>query len=158
AAAASRILPGGREVGMRFLLLSPPQAFACLLAGTFLVSGSGLASAVLTHSSLSIFGPLFLLSFGLMFYAKAQLRRPSGAEGSHGTARWGDPRSLRRPDGLILGRSGRDLLRYEAEGHILTVAPTGSGKGVSAVIPNLLDYPGSVVVVDLKGENHAVTA
>src|SRR4029077_20833744 len=79
-------------------------------------------------------------------------------EASHGTAQWGDPRDLLLPAGLILGRFGRKLLRYDAEGHILTVAPTGSGKGVSAVIPNLLDYPGSVVVVDLKGENHAVTA
>jgi len=60
--------------------------------------------------------------------------------------------------GLILGRLNRHLLRYECEGHLLTVAPTGSGKGVSTVIPNLLDYPGSVVVLDLKGENHAVTA
>ncbi|MEA3270357.1 MAG: type IV secretory system conjugative DNA transfer family protein, partial [Pseudomonadota bacterium] len=25
----------------------------------------------------------------------------------------------------------------------MTVAPTGSGKGIGAVIPNLLDYPGS---------------
>ena len=41
---------------------------------------------------------------------------------------------------------------------MLTVAPTRSGKGVSAVIPNLLDYPGSVLVTDPKGENYAVTA
>ena len=32
------------------------------------------------------------------------------------------------------------------------------GKGIGAVIPNLLHYPGSVVVTDPKGENHAVTA
>ena len=31
------------------------------------------------------------------------------------------------------------------------------GKGVGAVIPNLLLYPGSAFVVDLKGENVAVT-
>jgi type IV secretion system protein VirD4 len=28
-----------------------------------------------------------------------------------------------------------------------------SGKGVSSVIPTLLSYPGSVIVLDLKGEN-----
>ena len=43
-------------------------------------------------------------------------------------------------------------------GHILTCAPTGAGKGIGAVIPNLLDYPGSAFVLDFKGENYAVTA
>ena len=38
------------------------------------------------------------------------------------------------------------------------MAPTRTGKGVSAVIPNLLHYAGSVVVTDPKGENYAVTA
>lgn len=45
-----------------------------------------------------------------------------------------------------------------SEGHLLTVAPTGAGKGVSCIIPALLRYPGPVVVVDPKGENYAVTA
>ena len=47
-------------------------------------------------------------------------------------------------------------LRYM--GHVLTCAPTGSGKGIGAVIPTLLEYPGSAVVLDIKGENYAVTA
>jgi type IV secretion system protein VirD4 len=144
---------------VRLLLLSPPQALAVTLAGAFLGSASGLAWSLLNHSAgLSLFGPLFLLSFGLLAYTKSHAGRPAPTEGSHGSARWGDPRSLLRREGLILGRYGRELLRYDGEGHVLTVAPTGSGKGVGAVIPNLLDYPGSLVVVDLKGENHAVTA
>ena len=48
--------------------------------------------------------------------------------------------------------------RFYHDGHILTCAPTGAGKGVGAVIPNLIDYPGSAFVLDLKGENFAVTA
>jgi type IV secretion system protein VirD4 len=48
--------------------------------------------------------------------------------------------------------------RFRQDGHILTCAPTGAGKGVGGVIPNLLDYPGSAFVLDLKGENYAVTA
>ena len=35
---------------------------------------------------------------------------------------------------------------------------TGAGKGIGAVIPNLLGYPGSAFVLDFKGENFAVTA
>jgi type IV secretion system protein VirD4 len=88
---------------------------------------------------------------------RKSLLPPSGAT-SQGSARWGDGSAMRAPQGLILGRVGGDMLRLDGEGHILTVAPTGSGKGVSAVIPNLLSYPGSILVTDPKGENFAVTA
>ena len=77
---------------------------------------------------------------------------------SHGSAHWGDGANLRGEQGLLLGRERQRLLRFSGEGHVLTVAPTRAGKGVSAVIPNLLDYPGSVLVTDPKGENYAVTA
>lgn len=46
----------------------------------------------------------------------------------------------------------------EGPGHVLTIAPTRSGKGTCAVIPNLLNYDGSVIVNDIKGENYAVTS
>lgn len=59
-------------------------------------------------------------------------------------------------DGVILGRLQGKELRFSAPGHIMTLAPTRSGKGVSGVIPNLLDYAGSVVTVDIKGENVAI--
>lgn len=42
-------------------------------------------------------------------------------------------------------------------GHLLTIAPTGAGKGVSCIIPTLLRFPGPVIVIDPKGENAAVT-
>ena len=49
------------------------------------------------------------------------------------------------------------LAKLEGPGHALTIAPTRSGKGTCGVIPNLLNYTGSVVVNDIKGENYAVT-
>ena len=49
-------------------------------------------------------------------------------------------------------------LTYGGDGHLLTIAPTGAGKGVGAIIPALLTYPGSVIVTDVKGENYQVTA
>ncbi|EAN7721592.1 type IV secretory system conjugative DNA transfer family protein [Salmonella enterica] len=52
---------------------------------------------------------------------------------------------------------GRDA-RFRYMGHVLTIAPNGSGKGIGAVIPTLLEYPGSTVVLDVKGENYAATA
>ncbi|MEO1695588.1 MAG: type IV secretory system conjugative DNA transfer family protein, partial [Pseudomonadota bacterium] len=41
---------------------------------------------------------------------------------------------------------------------MLCFAPSGAGKGVGLAIPNLLTYPGSVIVTDVKGENAAITA
>ncbi len=85
-------------------------------------------------------------------------RRATSPSASHGSARWGTGDALMGERGLLLGRSEPNLLRLDGQGHVLTVAPTRSGKGVSCVIPNLLDYPGSVLVTDPKGENYAVTA
>ena len=40
----------------------------------------------------------------------------------------------------------------------MTIAPTRSGKGTTAIIPNLLTYAGSALVIDPKGENAMITA
>jgi len=50
-----------------------------------------------------------------------------------------------------------DLL-FSGEGHLLSVAPTGAGKGQGHIIPALLEYRGPVVVLDPKGENYRETA
>lgn len=42
--------------------------------------------------------------------------------------------------------------------HILVCAPTRSGKGISLVVPTLLSWPESVFVLDIKGENHVLSA
>lgn len=60
-----------------------------------------------------------------------------------------------RPTGTSADRAA---LTYGGDGHLLTVAPTGAGKGVGAIIPALLTYPGSIIVTDIKGENYQVTA
>lgn len=95
----------------------------------------------------------------------------AAAQATHGSARWGTADEMRegghlaapgKAVGFALARvpdapAGVDQ-RFRFTGHVVTVAPTGSGKGIGAVIPNLLDYPGSALVLDVKGENAAVTA
>lgn len=65
-----------------------------------------------------------------------------------------------QPGGVRLGRSMFDdsLIGLDSELGLLTIAASGAGKGRAAIIPNLLTWPGSVVVVDPKGTNAAVTA
>ena len=41
---------------------------------------------------------------------------------------------------------------------MLVVAKTRAGKGTGIVIPTLLTWAGSVICIDVKGENHAITA
>lgn len=43
-------------------------------------------------------------------------------------------------------------------GHLLTIAPTRSGKAVTSIVPNLLRYRGSCVVIDPKGEHYEMTS
>ena len=65
---------------------------------------------------------------------------------------------LRAKKGIILGRkSGRFLILGGSE-HVLVEAPTRTGKGVGIVIPNLLTWQDSVVVLDVKRENFEATA
>ncbi|MBP1806992.1 type IV secretory system conjugative DNA transfer family protein [Rubellimicrobium aerolatum] len=65
--------------------------------------------------------------------------------------------------GFVLGKLGdpksrQPFLVSTEFPHALLVAPTGRGKGVGFVIPNLLTFRGSVVVLDVKGENFMETA
>jgi type IV secretion system protein VirD4 len=51
-----------------------------------------------------------------------------------------------------------DPILLQGEGHLITVAPTGAGKGTGCIVPALLRYAGPVIVIDPKGENVAITA
>jgi len=59
---------------------------------------------------------------------------------------------------LVVGVWHGRYLRFAGQQFVLLAAPTRSGKGVGIVIPNLLSYEHSVVVLDVKQENFAVTA
>ena len=70
--------------------------------------------------------------------------------------------------GLVYGKFGKPDLKnrtgrfvaglYDLFPHALVVAPTRSGKGVGYVIPNTLLFPGSCVVMDVKGEIFEATS
>ena len=85
----------------------------------------------------------------------------------HGRARFARIGEIRRAgllahtgDGIIVGRRGKRFLTASISKypHVLLAAPTGSGKGVGVVIPNLLNWNHSVIVLDIKKENWQITA
>lgn len=82
---------------------------------------------------------------------------------TYGSARWAEAADLRsagldRPAGVFLGLHDGQYLRHEGPEHVLTFAPTRSGKSVGLVIPTLLSWTGSAVVHDIKKEIWTATA
>ncbi|WP_134478734.1 conjugal transfer protein TraG, partial [Pseudomonas aeruginosa] len=82
---------------------------------------------------------------------------------TYGSARWANAQDIRKagltqPVGVFLGQYDRQYLRHEGPEHVLTFAPTRSGKGVGLVVPTLLSWPASAVIHDIKGENWQITA
>jgi type IV secretion system protein VirD4 len=59
---------------------------------------------------------------------------------------------------IFLGELNAQLIGVRDDRHLLTIAGSRAGKGVSTIIPNLIEYPGSVLVIDPKGENAKHTA
>jgi type IV secretion system protein VirD4 len=81
----------------------------------------------------------------------------------HGDARWARESELRREGlraktGIMLGRRGGQPLVFGGPEHVMLYAPTRTGKGVGVVIPNLLTWPDSIVVLDIKRENWEASA
>jgi type IV secretion system protein VirD4 len=65
---------------------------------------------------------------------------------------------LRSKTGLLLGVYQKKMLIADGYQHILLFAPTGSGKGVGFVVPNLLFWRDSVIVHDIKLENYELSS
>jgi len=87
---------------------------------------------------------------------------PKG-EKVHGNASWATENEIRKAglratQGILLGKKGGRFLMTNDPAHVLLVAPTRSGKGVGVIIPNLLNFEGSAVILDIKRENFEITA
>mgnify|MGYP003624606397 FL=1 len=118
--------------------------------------------------SLGAFGVAVAVSTPLMAIFNPRIGRNRKSRTGPWQAGWMDPRDIahmaRNKTGLPLALHKGKLLRYVKNdakgwrgGHHLVVSGTRGGKGVSAVIPAILNHQGPVVCLDIKGENFAVT-
>ncbi|MBA3896243.1 MAG: type IV secretory system conjugative DNA transfer family protein [Sphingomonadaceae bacterium] len=126
-------------------------AFAGLLIVLWMVSSShGIFWLILIGGIALWLGAIFL---------KVVLRPDDTTLGSARFGSRADVNALATNGGdLLIGRArGGRLLRYDGPAHLLTIAPTRSGKGVGTIIPNLLTADRSIVCIDPKGENARVT-
>jgi len=99
-----------------------------------------------------------LLLAGIMLWWLAKRKPPL-----HGAARFAKESEIRRAgfragNGIVLGKRAGKFLTFGGSEHAIVEAPTRSGKGVGIVIPNLLSWQDSVVVLDVKRENWDATA
>lgn len=81
----------------------------------------------------------------------------------HGDARFATRREIRNAGlfgttGIVLGRVGRRYLLLGGQQGVALAAPPRAGKGVGFVIPNALQWPGSLICTDIKRENWTITA
>jgi type IV secretion system protein VirD4 len=82
----------------------------------------------------------------------ATARWPSEAETFATLGAW-------KPGLFLIGRDSlRRYVGHEDDRHILTVAGSRAGKGISLIVPALLTWPHSAICIDPKGELATITA
>ncbi|HFC1085862.1 TPA: type IV secretory system conjugative DNA transfer family protein [Neisseria gonorrhoeae] len=110
---------------------------------------------------------------GLLVWNIVRKNTNKAHESLHGSARWADRKDIEAAgllakkgedsDGVYVGgwvdkKGTLHYLRHSGPEHVLTYAPTQSGKGLGLVLPTLLSWPHSTFITDLKGELWALTA
>lgn len=127
---------------------------------------------------------LFLVpQFAVVAFWLAFMNKVKGNANLHGSARWATEAEIRLMGyfdgkGVYIGGYARKLagtallwakllgrpveqllyLRHNGPEYLLVFAPTRSGKGVGLILLTLLAWEGSSIVLDIKGENWALTA
>ncbi|MFI3257022.1 MAG: type IV secretory system conjugative DNA transfer family protein [Spirochaetales bacterium] len=127
----------------------------------------------------TVIGLVFVFVWGILRMINANKRN------IHGTARFASKKDLKengllaKSDGVILAqldsakvsankknntalqlnlKKQAQFIEHSGKANTLLLAPTGSGKGVGVLIPTLLNYKGSMIIFDPKGENYNITA
>lgn len=111
-----------------------------------------------------------ILVFGLIVAARYKyniINQQKINKRLHGSARWATYKDIERAglfssNGVIVGaveyKNKPKYLIHDGAEHILTYAPTRSGKGVGLIVPTLTTWKHSVIATDIKGELWSMTA
>ena len=156
-------------LGNRFLGLYPPWAWITWIAKYYTFDLSSLEPAI----EITFYSSTALVFAALLFVSK---RIPKQLAELHGSARWADEEDViksgllskftQEHDGVCVGgwklrglRSKEVVcLRHDGPEHVLAFAPSRSGKGIGLVLPTLLSWKHSALILDIKGENWAMTS
>ncbi len=169
-----------RPVSARIATLALAGA-ATLLVGQYLAGCFFLWSI---HSDLRRATPLTITRYAYYYGERLELRRRLWTSsvigfalvlttwgvswlprrrGLHGDARFASRGEIAAAglfgcEGIILGRRGRRYLMLAGQQGVSLAAPPRAGKGTGVAVPNALNWPGSLVCMDMKRENWMITA
>lgn len=165
------LIAGSTAAGFCIGWFCSPHAKELRRALLVLVLGAACFIALFDHGLLGWQTALILAVVGffagLGYWMADALRKAAAMPTTFGSSKWADADDLNSKglfgtDGIVLGAAYNgekvEKFSYKGDRHLLTVAPTRSGKGVAHIIPNLLTYGGSTLVIDPKGENAMITA
>lgn len=144
------------------LMFALVVALVLLFGVAFAVEAAGQKGSRL-HGAANIGAGLVALAVFLRMASRPMIDHFGDlASDTHGSARFALRNEVaplaRAKTGLLIGRDQESgaLLRYDGPAHLITMAPTRAGKGVGAIIPNLLAADRSIICIDPKGENARV--
>ena len=170
-----------RAAGRAWVVKALAAVFVALAASQYLAACLLLASL---HLDIRSAGPLTLVRYAYYYGDRADVRVRLWLASAcglalvglcaaamlmprrralHGDARFATRREVARAGllgerGIILGRLGKRCLMLAGQQGVCLAAPPRAGKGAGVVIPNLLNWPDSVICVDIKRENWMSTA
>lgn len=115
------------------------------------------------------FGAGLVVAFSIFIAIKLYyLRQNNAIKDLHGSAHWATLDEIKNmgilgsDKGVYIGgyktKNNVEYLRHNGAEHAIVFAPTRSGKGVGLVLPTLLSWSESALVLDIKGELWALTA
>jgi len=136
------------------------------------VIGLALAALVLTPWAILAWNAAIILAvagfiIGFRYWRLGWFSGAFSPPTTFGSSRWATPEDVAEngvlgSNGIKLGsiftEAGSEKISYGGDRHLLTIAPTRAGKGTTQIVPNLLTYQGSVLIIDPKGENAKITA
>ncbi|WP_238966487.1 type IV secretory system conjugative DNA transfer family protein [Vibrio alginolyticus] len=123
----------------------------------------GQDKTTLTWLSVAGLGGLFVICLPIVI-AFSPAKRKLFGEAKWATVKDLNEANLFAENGIIVGQISKFFglskryLVFGGSTHVLMSAPTRSMKGVSVVIPNLLSWKDSAVVLDIKQENWDITS
>lgn len=131
----------------------------------FELNGHPVVDRIIEQTQFAFIIPILLA----VFWHYLALQKLKGRDDLHGSAHWAEYKDIKTMGyfegvGVYVGgwyhekRKLQYYLRHNGPEHILCFAPTRSGKGVGLILPTLLSWPHSSVVLDIKGENFALTS
>lgn len=143
------------------LFLSYKQSPEAADFWTLLNAWEAADSQVATKKVKASAGIAFIACFGVPAFL-LQVLLKSKPLALHGEARFANRKEIEKEGllnktGVLLGKQDGQLLRLPGYEFVMLAAATRSGKGVGFCVPNLLTFPDSAVVLDIKGENYNLT-